>query len=121
MPVVLCSSTNGLTCANSDNWENGWILFVDRDDNGVPNLGSGFCADDEDCIKRAQDALPGGVTLRADVQRVSFDDQGETNSTAVFRLCAADAEKTNDKERSRTISVNAAGIVSARKGTTKCP
>lgn len=121
VPVVMCSSTNGTSCANSQTWESGWILFVDRNGNGFPDLGGGTCDDDEDCIVRSQDALAAGVSLRADVNRLSFDDQGETGSTAAFRLCGANAEATNDKEHSRTISVNAAGLVSVRQGTTQCP
>ena len=48
--VSMCSSANGTGCANSGNWAQGWIVFVDLDGNG------GF-ASDSDTILRVHGAL----------------------------------------------------------------
>ncbi|WP_157085085.1 GspH/FimT family pseudopilin [Hydrogenophaga palleronii] len=37
--VVMCSSSNGTSCANSNEWRNGWLVFVDSNGNGSINNG----------------------------------------------------------------------------------
>lgn len=53
--VTLCKSADGATCAASGGYEQGWIVFVDRNSNGAVNAG-------EEVI-RSYGALPGGMTL----------------------------------------------------------
>ncbi len=36
-PAMLCPSTNGITCDPGADWSNGWMLFLDRDDNRRPD------------------------------------------------------------------------------------
>jgi len=37
--VVICKSTNGTTCDDSeDNWQDGWIVFADTDGDGVMDM-----------------------------------------------------------------------------------
>ncbi|HNB01701.1 MAG TPA: GspH/FimT family pseudopilin, partial [Nitrosomonas sp.] len=31
--VVVCKSSDGLSCTNSGNWSQGWVVFVDLDNN----------------------------------------------------------------------------------------
>lgn len=45
--IVLCSSTNGTGCANSDNWDTGWIMFQDDDADGVKDGGEEVLASHE--------------------------------------------------------------------------
>lgn len=35
IPVTLCKSANGLTCAPDGNWADGWIVFADEDTRGT--------------------------------------------------------------------------------------
>lgn len=35
--IVICSSIDGQRCANSDQWEMGWIVFRDDNDDGILN------------------------------------------------------------------------------------
>ena len=37
--AVLCKSADGQTCSASGGWEQGWIVFHDRDNNAVPLAG----------------------------------------------------------------------------------
>jgi len=53
--VTLCKSADGATCTSSGGYEQGWIVFVDRNSNGAVNAG-------EEII-RSYGALPGGMTL----------------------------------------------------------
>ena len=36
-PVVVCPTTDGLACADSNDWSTGYMTFVDTDDNNVAN------------------------------------------------------------------------------------
>ena len=49
--VSICSSTNSTSCTNSASWQDGWIVFVDNDSDGVIDAG--------DKILRVQQQLRG--------------------------------------------------------------
>ena len=34
-PIVICPTTDGLACANSNDWSTGYMTFVDTDDNNI--------------------------------------------------------------------------------------
>lgn len=53
--VTLCKSKNGNNCANSGDWEQGWILFVDTNDDAVADVG--------ETLLQVHQALTGNVTL----------------------------------------------------------
>lgn len=56
--VIICRSTNGATCTDDITgvWENGWIVFVDRNQNNIPDNGE---------VIKVQGALTQNFTLRA--------------------------------------------------------
>ncbi len=60
--VTVCSSANGTACAGSGGWEQGWIVFVDTNNNGQVNGGQ---TPPED-ILQVHAAMDGGNTLRGD-------------------------------------------------------
>ncbi|GAC1390668.1 MAG: hypothetical protein NVSMB34_04500 [Variovorax sp.] len=37
--VALCKTVEGVTCATTGGWEQGWIVFSDTNDNGVRDAG----------------------------------------------------------------------------------
>ncbi len=37
--VVVCSSSNGASCLASASWKDGWVVFVDSDDDGTIDAG----------------------------------------------------------------------------------
>jgi type IV fimbrial biogenesis protein FimT len=53
--VVLCKSSDSATCATSGNWEQGWIIFVDADNNGAFTSG--------EQVLRVHSRLDGSVLL----------------------------------------------------------
>lgn len=56
--VIICRSTNGTTCTDDITgvWENGWIVFVDRNQNNILDSGE---------IIKVQGSLTQNFTLRA--------------------------------------------------------
>lgn len=88
MGVTVCPSTDQATCSGEVSWETGWIVFADRNLDGVVDA-------DDDTIIVVHGALPGGATLRSlgATTRLTFgssglpnDDTGKNGATT-FRYC----------------------------------
>jgi type IV fimbrial biogenesis protein FimT len=83
------------TCA--DNWQDGWIVFVDLDSSGDIDRDTNDCKTDvdtdedldEDCVLRVHQSLSGGNTLAFSQDDVIFEPEGITTSgiKGVFTLC----------------------------------
>lgn len=54
--VTICKSADNATCTGAGGWDQGWIVFVDNNGNGIRETGS------EELI-RAQNELQGGTTI----------------------------------------------------------
>ena len=111
-PVTLCKSSSGAACVtSSDNWELGWLVYVDQDGDSVPDPGE---------ILRVSDGLKSGDTLR--VTGTGFDTaviygiDGTVNGSETFVLCNADANLTAARE----IGISVTGRVSRDTTTTDC-
>lgn len=105
--VIICASSN-LTSCSSSNWAEGWILFVDTDNNADFSAG-------EDML-RQHEALSGGATFTSSVGSVvTYDERGfAPNSIGTFSLCD-DRGTTHMK----SISISATGRV-RQGGSTSC-
>jgi type IV fimbrial biogenesis protein FimT len=71
--VVLCKSADGVTCASSGGWEQGWIVFHDTNNNGVIDSG--------ELVIARRDALPTALKLTGNqnvAKYVSFEPTGST-------------------------------------------
>ena len=81
--VAVCVSNNQATCTGGNNWENGWIVYVDLDANGDFTAG-------ED-ILRAQQQLENANTLSGGTigTQVTYDYRGFVDAASVgtFSLC----------------------------------
>lgn len=81
VPVVLCKSGDGVTCSTTTDWQNGWLVFVDSDDDRV--------LDANEPIVRVQQALAAGTTLRygTSYRYVYYKPDGAAwpNATFTFR------------------------------------
>jgi len=121
-PVIMCSSSNGTSCNNRRNWANNWLVFIDYNENGNINLGSGDCDDGEDCLIQKEQVPPGLIGMYSANKRIGFNSDGTSYDDAgdEMRFCAGDALSTNDIDRSTTILVASTGAVSFKKGTSKC-
>ena len=116
--ITLCGSTDGATC-DTANWESGWIVFTDADNNAVLNSAS-------ETMLKIVAQFSGGSTLRlsgsdsASIIRYKSDgslrdqnaDATRTDS-GTFTLCEQSASTTTAK----AININTLGRVSRAEDT----
>lgn len=72
--LVMCRSADGISCATRGGWEQGWIIFADRNGNGV--------RDASEALVGAQQALGTGLRIKATAtlaQYVSYVANGTTH------------------------------------------
>ncbi len=80
--VILCASSPPLTSCSGTNWADGWILFIDADNDSTFDAG--------ELILRAKAPLEGiGTTLVSTAgSMVIYDNRGfSPNANGVFSLC----------------------------------
>jgi len=110
--VTVCASSDGASC-DADNWDSGWLMFIDENSNGAVNGG-------EDVVHKGE-ALPGGYTLRADApysSSITMNPDGSVNGiNGSFRVCSD--EQAADK--GRTIRFFSVGRPRLQKGADECP
>jgi len=79
--TTLCRSANGTSCASPTGWENGWIVFHDRNGDGsVTPAQAGPPAVAADAVLRTWGALGPRLTLRGSpgvAQRLSYNARGQ--------------------------------------------
>lgn len=94
--VTACPSTDQDTCAGN-NWETGWILFVD-DGNGGGTAGDGDRQAAEVLIRVGQ-AGSGDMTIRSrnfnDAGAISFNQEGFADERGTVVICSGDAENAS--------------------------
>jgi type IV fimbrial biogenesis protein FimT len=84
LPVVVCPTGGGASCSTDAAWEDGWLVYVDRNrdldyDSPAPDCTSSGLADDEDCLLLLQSRLepPSTLTPAAGVAAlVGYDGSG---------------------------------------------
>jgi type IV fimbrial biogenesis protein FimT len=54
--VTVCKSADGATCTTSNDWEQGWIVFTDQNNDASVSTG--------ETLIRVHEALPGEVTMQ---------------------------------------------------------
>ncbi|MEH6593006.1 MAG: GspH/FimT family pseudopilin [Halioglobus sp.] len=101
--VVLCKSSTGSACASSGNWDQGWMIFADQDEDGVQDVG--------EPILRIGEAMENGDTLRvtgvAFANQLTYRNDGSSSGAAgdeTFVFCGADASLTAAREIVVTIT-----------------
>lgn len=87
LPVALCPSSDQLSC-NSENWEEGWLMFVDDGDGGIPRDGN---RSKQEEILRVGPAANGEVTIRShnfsDPGAIVFDELGMASERGTLMIC----------------------------------
>lgn len=81
--ITICKSSNGTSCQNNVEWEDGWIVF--RDDNGNGTLNT-----NTDTLIRVFDGLQGGNTLRGNnnvTNRLTYTPNGFTSNNGSLIFC----------------------------------
>lgn len=89
-PVSICKSSDGSNCAGSNTqWDSGWIVFV-NEDNDKPAV-----RDSGELILLARQNLPGGVTVRPNnnlTNYLTYSRTGLANQMGTFAICSDSAE-----------------------------
>jgi type IV fimbrial biogenesis protein FimT len=131
--ATVCRSANSTSatpaCSNAANWETGWMVFVDNNNNGVcaDANSDGMCDTGGGQILRVWGPLSGGETLRgidtnnANITWVAYQPLGISQGSTgrlndSFRLC--DYRGTSS---ARLVAIGLGGRVSTSSGTTACP
>ncbi len=113
--ATICRSADGATCATDTTgvWENGWLIFVDRNQDNAPSSGE---------IIKVQGSIPLGLTLRTTgvfTQSVSYLSNGtlfspgavdSSNCQGTFRLC-----DSRGVDQARFIEISVTGRVAYRE------
>jgi type IV fimbrial biogenesis protein FimT len=95
--AVVCASDDQATCTDDkDTWADGWIVFSDFDpsDGADPDVGTGKCVDEEDCVMATRTGLSGGSTLKSNVGFVRFLPTGLADNNVKCVVKGVDKEKT---------------------------
>jgi type IV fimbrial biogenesis protein FimT len=105
-PVALCKSVDGTNCHEDGGWEQGWIVFHDRNGNGE--------REDEEEVVHRFGKLPAGFRLVGNVgvaRYVSFNPSGGTRSvTGAFQAGTLTVCRTSPgATEARQIVINAVG------------
>lgn len=110
--VALCKSADGIACANTGDWEQGWIVFHDSNSDGLAQAS-------EQVIQREQ-ALPAGFRLSGNymVSRyISFSPTGTTRTVGgAFQAGTVTLCKVSDRiNEGRDIVLNNVGRMRVNK------
>ena len=108
--AVVCSSSDGTSCADSVDWETGWIVYQDTNDDGDI---------DADEILQVHAALTGGNTLRTGTKtEITFQHTGfSPNANATFSLC----DDRGATDGGRSIIVSNQGRIRTETTAATCP
>lgn len=109
-PATICPSTNGTACTGGTVWSNGWLVFVDPNNNGAIDAG--------EQILQVGAAFTGGSTLNSGTRiRVTYAATGYTLGYAdTFSLC-----DDRGAAMSRAIVLNNQGRLRTVTGGGACP
>jgi type IV fimbrial biogenesis protein FimT len=110
-PVVVCSSTTGTACSGSTNWQNGWIVFQDLNNNGQ--------VDGNERILHLQAAFTGATPdsfqPNNPVTGVSFNREGFATTAAGFATTVFTLkDPTATATWTRCLFINPVGMVTTQ-------
>ncbi|MBI1424656.1 MAG: prepilin-type N-terminal cleavage/methylation domain-containing protein [Gammaproteobacteria bacterium] len=114
--VTICASstpTAATPSCDTAQWELGWIVFADKDQNGNYDTGA-----NKDVLLGVSDKLGSGLTLRSvgftDLTKIRVQSNGAIRGTAgTFKICTQDA----DAKKAKGINVSTLGLTSTAQDT----
>lgn len=88
--ITMCASSDGATCAGAGGWQQGWIVFNDKDGDGTIN--------GTETRVSYQQALPAGFSFSADNYTIVFDSSGVSGTSADLVLCRKDPVGSQERK-----------------------
>ena len=104
--VVVCNSTDGARCAGAEDWNGGWIVFVDRNENGQVDPDPDPALDEP--VLQVHGPLSGGLRLFGNAPvaaRVGYTPAGFAVQMGSLALCAPRRED----DHGRAVIINNTG------------
>ncbi|MES2634641.1 MAG: GspH/FimT family pseudopilin [Pseudomonadota bacterium] len=103
VPVTMCRSADGLTCATTGTWQQGWIVMCNFN-TATP----GVCVSggSDVLVLLHQQAISSDFHFTGDAYSLAFDPAGAGTTTAALILCRA---LPSPGVQERTIAVSATG------------
>ena len=115
--VVMCMSSDGATCAGSGGWDQGWILFHDRNQNGARDANADPTLDDT-LIMKESGITSGYKVLEVDSKTsLNFPATGIGATTAAYTVCRA-LPTIASQQRLVNVGPTGKGSVTKITGTT---
>jgi type IV fimbrial biogenesis protein FimT len=71
--AVMCKSANGMTCASSGSWDQGWLVFHDANNNAALDAG--------EAVVQARQGLPAGFSVTGNRHVASYISYAPTGAT----------------------------------------
>lgn len=86
--VVICKSSDGRSCTTSGEWEAGWLVFVDQDNDGILEDidADGVLAFGVEILK-VHTALDESIRFRSATHSIAYGRYGTTYRTSDFTYC----------------------------------
>jgi len=118
-PVTICRSNDQSSCTSNNQWENGWIIFLDDDGNGARDTSSGS----SETLKTVQQGLSANYSLRSTgsptITEVTFQSSGAPADAggSTFSLCGPEGDKSDGRD----VGLNVAGRAQVTEGASSCP
>lgn len=99
--VTICPSTNGTSCNNTNEWKDGWIVYLDADNSGSLDTG------EEVLVEQSSLSGINGATSNGGVKSFSYLPNGLLRSQA----SAITFSSVNSSQSDKTVTVNRIGRI----------
>ena len=134
--VTICVSADGKSCVSSEKWAQGWIVFVDANDDRVgTGVSCSTVADvNTDCLLRVHEAVGDPLlsvsgtydSNASDIEWFTFTSRGVpkdkgASQTGVFSICSFDTSNSVINSRAVVLSLSGRVRVSDNAAVISCP
>jgi type IV fimbrial biogenesis protein FimT len=134
--VTICVSADGKSCVSSEKWAQGWIVFVDANDDRVgTGVNCSAVADvNTDCLLRVHEAVDDPLlsvsgtydSNAADIEWFTFTSRGVpkdrgASQSGVFSICSFDTSNSVINSRAVVLSLSGRVRVSDNAAVISCP